>query len=96
LQLIIIIIIIIVVVVRTIFYIVTSASNVTGDRVKDWGSVLEIGRPSSRNAYGSRELNPSKKALEPAQPPTQWVSGHSQGKAAGACLYPPTSIQRWG
>jgi hypothetical protein len=79
-----------------ILCIFTSASNATGDRAKDWGSFLEIGWHSARNAYESRELNSSRTALGPAQLPVQWVSGHSQGKAAWACLYPPTSIQRWG
>ena len=55
----------------------------------------DSGQSRDRNPVGGggrREfLLPSRLALGPTQPPTQWVPGLSpRGKAGGACCWPPT------
>jgi len=40
--------------------------------------------------------HPFRPALRTTQPPAQWITCDSRGKAAGAWLWLPTTTTRWG
>ena len=50
--------------------------------------------PGIESRWGRVFQHPSRPALEPTQPPLQWVLSHSWGKAAGAWRWPPTPFYR--
>ena len=43
--------------------------------------------------WGRDFLHPSRPALGPTQPPVQWATGHSRGKAAGSCTHPQLALR---
>ena len=52
--------------------------------------------PGVESRQGRHFPHPSRPALEPTQPPIQWIPRLYGGKAAGTWLWPPTPIQRRG
>ena len=52
----------------------------------------ELDGPGIESRWGRNFPHSSRQALRPTQPPIQWLSGLSRGKAAGAWRWPPTPI----
>jgi len=69
---------------KIIYYFITPmdvGQNCAVGKVTHYG----LDGPGIESQWGRDFPHSSRLVLESTQPPIQWVSGHSQGKAVGAC-----------